>query len=646
MRELENKLTYHAKKYYVDDSPEISDFEYDEMFYKLKSLEEKYPEFASDNSPTKRVGGAVLDKFEKVTHSVRMGSLRDVFNFEELIDFINKTPAPTYSVECKIDGLSVSLVYENGEFVAGATRGDGIIGENVTENLKTIPTIPLKIPYKEHLEVRGEVYMPRKNFEKLNEKRKNNNEQLFANPRNAAAGSLRQLDSKITAERKLDIFVFNVQAADKSFSSHIESLEFLRSLGFKIIPDLCANSNSDQIIQTITAIGEKRSSLSYDIDGVVIKVDSIALREEYGDTGAVPKWAVAYKFPPEEKETVLEDIRVNVGRTGVITPYAVLSPVRLAGTTVSRATLHNLDFITERDIRIGDTVIVRKAGDIIPEIVRTCKDKRKIDSKPYKMPDKCPSCGEPIYREPQEAAYYCTNSTCPDQLIRNLSHFVSRNAMNIDGMGEAQIILMVEAGLLKSAADIYALKKDEIASLERMGQKSAENLINSIENSKKCGLDKLLFALGIHQIGEKASKNIAKHINNIDQLFSATKEQLCMINDIGEISAQNIINYFSHPQTRVLIDRFKEYGIITEYLQSSTDNRFEGMTFVLTGTLPSLKRDEAAKIIEDLGGKTSSSVSKKTTYVLAGDDAGSKLTKAKDLGIDIIDENQFIEMTK
>jgi len=647
MAYLAEKIEYHARKYYVDDAPEISDFEYDEMFYKLKALEEQYPEFASDNSPTKRVGGAVLDKFEKVTHTVRMGSLRDVFNFEELTDFIDKTPADDgYSVECKIDGLSVSLVYDNGEFVIGSTRGDGITGENVTENLKTIPSIPLHIPYKGHLEVRGEVFMPRSNFEELNAKRESEGAQLFANPRNAAAGSLRQLDSKITAERKLDIFVFNIQQCDKVFASHTESLEFVKEQGFKVVPDLAKLFTSEEIIAKINDIGAKRSSLPFDIDGVVIKVDSLAKREEYGDTGSVPKWAVAYKFPPEEKETVLSDICVNVGRTGVITPYAVLEPVRLAGTSVSRATLHNYDFISERDIRIGDTVIVRKAGDIIPEIVRVNKDKRPDGAAEYRMPETCPSCGEKVYREEGEAAFYCTNSACPAQLIRNLSHFVSRDAMNIDGFGEAQVNLMVESGLLSSAADIYYLEKEKVAQLERMGEKSADNLMKSIEASKTRGLDKLLYAFGIHQIGEKASKVLATQFKDIERFFDITEEELCAVNDIGAVSAKNIINFFSHPQTRILVDRLKSAGVVCEYETDIKDDRFEGKTFVLTGTLPTMKRDEASKLIESFGGKTSSSVSKKTDYVLAGEEAGSKLVKAQQLGVKIISEEEFWEMIK
>ncbi len=646
MRELEKKLEYHSKKYYVDDAPEISDFEYDEMFYRLKALEEQYPELASVNSPTRRVGGAVLDKFEKVTHNVHMGSLRDVFNYGELNDFLIKTPCDGFSVECKIDGLSVSLVYDNGELVIGSTRGDGAVGENVTENLKTIPTIPLRIPYQGHLEVRGEVFMPRDSFESLNKKREQNGEQLFKNPRNAAAGSLRQLDSKITASRKLDIFIFNIQECDKSFSTHSEGLKFLQELGFKIIPYLSVLNTYDEIIQKIEMIGEMRQNLEFDIDGIVIKVNNIPLRDEYGDTGAVPKWAVAYKFPPEEKETVLRQICVNVGRTGVITPYAVFDTVQLAGTSVSKATLHNYDFISERDIHIGDTVIVRKAGDIIPEIVRVNKDKRPSDAVKYTMPTTCPSCGEPIYREQGEAAYYCTNSACPDQLLRNLSHFVSRDAMDIDGLGSAQLATMVELGLVKDAADLYYLEKEQLLVLGKKVDTLASNIVNSIAASKDAGLDRLLYALGIRQVGEKAAKTIASKFGDIDRFFELTVDELCDVDDIGEITAQNIVNYFSHTQTKELIEKLKNAGVKTVFESDIVDTRFEGMTFVLTGTLPTMKRDEASALIEKYGGKTSGSVSKKTSYVLAGEEAGSKLEKAKALGIPIISENDLLQMIK
>ena len=646
MRELEQTLAYHAKKYYVDDSPEISDYDYDKLFYRLVKLEEENPELASPNSPTKRVGGAALEKFEKVVHNVRMGSLRDVFSYEELRDFIGKIPADGYSVECKIDGLSVSLVYENGEFVLGSTRGDGDIGENVTENLRTIRSIPLKIPYTGHLEVRGEVYMPRESFERLNELRTEKGEQLFANPRNAAAGSLRQLDSKITAERKLDIFIFNIQACDRVFANHRESLEFLAENGFRIIPYLSILNTVDEIEKKIDEIGEMRGSLPFDIDGVVIKVNTLSVREEYGDTGSVPKWAVAYKFPPEEKETVLREICINVGRTGVLTPYAIFDTVHLAGTSVSRATLHNYDFIAERDIRIGDTVVVRKAGEIIPEILSVNKEKRPEGAVEYRMPTYCPSCGEQVYREEGEAAFYCTNASCPAQLVRTLIHFVSRDAMDIEGLGSALIELLVEKELIKDAADLYKLEAAPIAELERMGEKSASNLITAIENSKTRGLDRLLYALGIRQVGEKAAKALASHFNDIERFFTLTVDELCAVEDIGDITAENIVNFFSHSQTRELIDRLKEYGVDVTYSSAVTDTRFSGMTFVLTGTLPTMKRDEASALIEKFGGKTSGSVSKKTTYVLAGEDAGSKLTKAQSLGITIIDEDAFLEMLK
>ena len=642
--ELRKTVEYHAKKYYVEDNPEITDFEYDELFYKLKSLEEKYPEFADPDSPTKRVGGVVLEKFEKVVHNVRMGSLRDVFSFGELKEFIDKTPCDGYSVECKIDGLSVSLIYENGLLSIGSTRGDGTVGENVTENLKTIYSVPLRIPYKGHLEVRGEVFMPRDVFLNLNSKRAAAGEQLFANPRNAAAGSLRQLDSSVTAERKLDIFIFNLQACDKEFATHSETLSFLSKQGFKTIPLRIVTDSFDEIIAKINEIADLRSELEFDIDGIVIKVNDLGLREKYGDTGSVPKWAVAYKYPPEEKETVLREIRLNVGRTGVITPYAVFDTITLAGTSVSKATLHNYDFITGKDIRVGDTVVVRKAGEIIPEIVRVNMAKRNETSLPFSMPDSCPSCGEKIYRQPGEAAYYCTNASCPAQLIRTLSHFVSGDAMNIEGLGEAQITAMINSGLVRSAADIYKLKKEELIKLDRFGEKLADNILKSIENSKDRGLDKLLYALGIRQIGQKAAKLLAEKFMDIENLFNADVGQLCQINDIGLVTAENVTDFFSHQQTRLLIDKLKACGVKVTYDSESAGNILAGKIFVITGTLPTMKRDEAALLIEKNGGKTSSSVSKKTDYLLAGEDAGSKLAKAKELNITIITENDLFKM--
>ena len=648
--ELRELLAHHSYLYYVEDAPQISDYEYDKLFYELVALEEKYPEFDSPTSPTKRVGGKALDKFEKVTHAVKMGSLSDVFSYDEVRDFVAKTneklgKATVFSVEPKIDGLSVSLVYENGRFSLGSTRGDGTVGENVSENLKTVRTIPMKtkdaLP---HLEVRGEVYMPREAFAALNEKREAEGEQLFANPRNAAAGSLRQLDSKVTASRRLDIFVFNVQAAEGiEFSSHIESLEYLKSQGFHIIDGIRRASSAGEIISAIEEIGAARDSLPYDIDGVVIKADSLAERKLLGENISTPKWAIAYKFPPEQKQTKLTDIIIQVGRTGVLTPNARLEPVRLAGTVVSRATLHNIDFIRERDIRIGDTVTLQKAGDIIPEIICVDKSKRNGSEVPYEMPTLCPSCGEPVIRD-DEAATRCTNASCPAQLERHITHFASRDAMNIDGMGPAVVRLLIASGLIHDVADIYSLSAGEIEGLDRMGKKSAENLIAAIERSKSAGLDKLIYALGIRQVGEKAAKSLAEAFPDIELLFSASEEQISAIYDFGDISAHYIVNFFAHPQTRVLVDELKSRGVKTTYEVQKRGNIFEGMTFVLTGTLPTMKRDEASRFIEENGGKVSSSVSAKTSMVLAGEDAGSKLTKAQSLGVRIISEEELLAM--
>lgn len=648
--ELRELLAHHSYLYYVEDAPQISDYEYDKLFYELVALEEKYPEFDSPTSPTKRVGGKALDKFEKVTHAVRMGSLSDVFSYDEVRDFVAKTneklgKATVFSVEPKIDGLSVSLVYENGRFSLGSTRGDGTVGENVSENLKTVRTIPMKtkdaLP---HLEVRGEVYMPREAFAALNEKREAEGEQLFANPRNAAAGSLRQLDSKVTASRRLDIFVFNVQAAEGiEFSSHIESLEYLKSQGFHIIDGIRRVSSAEEIISAIEEIGAARDSLPYDIDGVVIKADSLAERKLLGENISTPKWAIAYKFPPEQKQTKLTDIIIQVGRTGVLTPNARLEPVRLAGTVVSRATLHNIDFIRERDIRIGDTVTLQKAGDIIPEIICVDKSKRNGSEIPYEMPTLCPSCGEPVIRD-DEAATRCTNASCPAQLERHITHFAARDAMNIDGMGPAVVRLLIASGLIHDVADIYSLSAGEIEGLDRMGKKSAENLIAAIERSKSAGLDKLIYALGIRQVGEKAAKSLAEAFPDIEMLFSASEEQISAIYDFGDISAHYIVNFFAHPQTRVLVDELKSRGVKTTYEVQKRGNIFEGMTFVLTGTLPTMKRDEASRLIEENGGKVSSSVSAKTSMVLAGEDAGSKLTKAQSLGVRIISEEELLAM--
>ena len=640
---LRNILEYHSRKYYVEDSPEISDYEYDMLFRELETLEEKHPELKSENSPTMRVGGKALDKFEKVKHNVSMGSLTDVFSFEELEVFYNKNNKMLYSVEPKIDGLSVSLVYENGQFVLGATRGDGLVGENVTLNLKTIKSIPLTIDYKGRLEVRGEVYMPRDAFEKINETR--DEKEKFANPRNAAAGSLRQLDSKITAQRMLDIFVFNVQYCDKEFTRHSDSLNFLRKQGFKVLPYTLVTDDITEIENHINYIGEMRESLSFDIDGAVIKADILQDRTELGEVGGRPKWAVAYKYPPEEKETKLLDIIVQVGRTGVLTPNAVLEPVKIAGSKVSRATLHNLNYIREKDIRIGDSVIVIKSGEIIPRVESVVLQKRPDGAVIFEMPEVCPSCNEPIFHDENEADHRCTNAECPAQLLRTLEHFASKAAMNIDGMGPQIVELFYNNGMLNSIADIYRLEKEKIASLKRMGEKSAENLINSIENSKNAGLARLLYALGIRQVGEVAATALAKEYKDIDAFFTLTKEELTQIDDIGEVSADYIIDFFSRVKTREIIDELKLAGVSTIFeAEEQKGNILEGLTFVLTGKLPTMSRDEAGELIESYGGKTTSSVSKKTDYVLAGDDAGSKLTKAQSLGVKIIDEQQLKDM--
>ena len=645
--ELRKTLDYHRKKYYVDDSPEISDYLYDKMFYELVELEKQYPEFSDPNSPTVRVGGEVLDKFEKVTHTAPLKSLTDVFSYDELKAFISKIEdeygACEYSVECKIDGLSVALHYENGKLVYGATRGDGEIGEDVTHNIKTIQAIPLEIPYENLLEVRGEVYMPLESFENLNKEREENGEALFANPRNAAAGSLRQLDSKIAAKRGLSVFIFNLQVCDKEFDTHKDTLDFMKEQGFKIVPYFKICNTADEIIEHIEYIASIRHDLSFDIDGIVIKVNSLDKRSEIGEATSVPKWAVAYKYPPEQKQTKLLDITIQVGRTGVLTPTAELQPVRLAGTTVSRATLHNIDFINERNIRIGATVTVQKAGEIIPEVI----DAKDYEGLPvYEMPKFCPSCGAPTIRD-DEAATRCTNASCPAQLMRNLVHFASKDAMDIDGMGPSVVKSLMESGLVNSVCDLYYLKNEDVEKLDRMAKKSADNLISAIDKSKKAGLSRLLYALGIRQVGEKAAKTLSGIYKNIDDYFSLTVADLCEVDDIGEITACNIIEFFSHETTREIVERLKIAGVVTTAENEIKDsNRFEGMTFVITGTLPTMKRSEAENLIVLNGGKCSSSVSAKTTYVVAGEAAGSKLTKAQQLGVNIINEDMLIEMTK
>ena len=651
---LRAQIAYHQKRYYDEDAPEISDAEYDRLFYELIKLEQEFPALDSPDSPTKHVGGHASSRFEKVTHAVRLGSLQDVFSYEELRAFLAKTEetlgyAPAYSVECKIDGLSVALEYRNGRFVRGATRGDGDVGENVTANLMTIGDIPNILTRDDipALTVRGEVYMPHDAFEALNREREENEETLFANPRNAAAGSLRQLDAEITRQRHLSIFVFNVQSSDGiAFSSHTESLDLLQNLGFKVISERARLTTADEIIAYIETLGQLRPTLPYDIDGVVIKLDDLSERAVLGETASTPRWAVAYKFPPEVKETKLLDIVVQVGRTGVLTPNAVLEPVRLAGTSVSRATLHNIDFIRERDIRIGDTVYVQKAGDIIPEVLRVKMADRAPDAVEYQMPAVCPSCGGAVYRDENEAATRCTNPACPAQLLRSLAHFVSRDAMNIDGLGIAVLKQLREADLVHSPADLYTLSEEPIAALDRMGKKSAQNLIAAIEASRSAGADRLIYALGIPGIGEKAAQTLAKRFGDIEALFSVDAETLCAVEDIGSITAEAILSYFASPAVRELIDRLKESGVKTTYETTVQGSALAGKTFVLTGTLPTMTRDEASALIEANGGKVTSSVSKKTSYVVAGTEAGSKLTKAEALGIPILSQEDLVAMIK
>ena len=652
MDRLTKEIEQHSYNYYVLDNPTITDFEYDKLIHELMDLEKEYPQFKANNSPTERVGGKVLEGFETVTHSVPMESLNDAFSKEEIEDFdksVRKSvDNPEYVVEMKIDGLSVSLEYIDGEFVRGSTRGDGTVGEDVTQNLKTVKAIPLrlieKLPY---LEVRGEVYMPVSSFVALNNKREENDEPLFANPRNAAAGSLRQLNSAITAERNLSIFVFNIQQIQgKELNSHTESLNYLKHLGFKVSPRYNVFSTIEDAYSEIQNIGEMRGELGFDIDGAVIKINDLETRTKLGSTAKAPRWAVAYKYPAEQKQTKLLDITIQVGRTGVLTPTAELEPVRIAGSTVSRATLHNIDNITSKDIRIGDTVIIQKAGDIIPEVVEVVREKRSGDESVYTMPEKCPVCGTKVVREADEAATRCVNPECPAQKIRNIIHFASKDAMDIDGLGPAIIEQLAEQKLVNSPADLYYLRYEDLVEIERMGVKSANNLIKAIENSKNAGLDRVIFALGIRNIGSKAGKILAEKYKDIDSLSDATEEELTKIEDIGPIMAKSITNFFSSNGAIDIIQKLRFAGVDLTYTKKSTDNRFEGMTFVLTGTLPTYSRDEASEIIENFGGKTSSSVSKNTTYVLAGEKAGSKLAKAEQLGVKIINEEEFDSMIK
>ena len=653
--QLRRELDYHAKQYYVYDTPVISDYEYDKLYYELVHLEEDYPELDDPASPTHRVGGKALDKFDKVTHTARMDSLSDVFSYDELGDFVRRVheilPDAPFSVEPKIDGLSVSLRYVGGVLTQGATRGDGITGEDVTNNLKTIFDIPLTLPEPLDLVVRGEVYMPRAVFERLNAKREAEGTALLANPRNAAAGSLRQLDPRITAERALSIFVFNFQEGSlytdgRTPETHTETLNRLSELGFTTLRETAVCTSHADIVAHIEGLGQKRDDLAYDIDGVVVKLDKLADRIRMGEGTNTPKWAVAYKFPPEQKVTRLESITVAVGRTGVLTPTANLAPVRLAGTTVSRATLHNLDFIRERDIHLGDYVTVQKAGDIIPEVVCAHPDQRDGRELPFEMPTVCPSCGEPVFREEGEAAVRCTNASCPAQLSRGIEHFASKDAMDIDGLGPQIVEALIRADLIRDPADLYTLTAEQVANLERMGEKSAKNLIDAIGKSKCAGLERLLFALGIRNIGAVAAAALAGRFGTLEATMNATVEELCAIPDFGEITALCVVNYFSHEQNRALCRRLADAGLTTNSTAVPTGDRYAGKTFVLTGTLPTMSRDEASALIKAQGGKVSGSVSKKTDYVVAGEAAGSKLTKANELGVTVIDEATLLEMLK
>lgn len=650
--ELREIINYHNQKYYNEDSPEIDDFEYDKLLRELEDIEIEYPELITVDSPTQKVGGnASKEKFAPVAHTVPMESLHDSFSHDEIRDFdkrVRETISnPTYVVEPKIDGLSVSAEYRNGIFVRGSTRGDGSVGEDITENLMTIKSLPMKlnkpIPY---LEVRGEVYMSNDTFMKIITAQDENGEKPFKNPRNAAAGSLRQKDAKITKARSLDIFVFNIQQIEGvSLNSHKESLDFLKELGFTVLPFYNDFNDIEKVIDEIERVGELRQSLPFQTDGAVIKIDSFSQRTELGSTAKFPKWAEAYKYPPEEKETTLLDIEINVGRTGVLTPTGIFSPVSLAGTTVSRATLHNIDFIKEKDLRIGDTVVLRKAGEIIPEVVKVTTHKDK--AVPFEFPKICPSCGSPVIREADEAAYRCTNTDCPAQLIRHLIHFVSRDAMDIDGLGSAVVEQLINNEIISSPLDLYRINSAQLQSLERMGEKSAGNLINAIEKSKANDLYRLVFALGIRHIGQKAAKLLADEFGTLDAIAEASIEQISAIEGFGGIMAECVYDYFRLPKTKLLIEEIKALGLNTKAEQkekTQANTLFEGKTFVITGTLKNYKRTEAAAIIEQLGGKTSSSVSKKTDFVLAGEEAGSKLTKAQSLGVTVISEEDFERM--
>ena len=649
IRLLTQRLNEANYQYYVQDDPQMQDFEYDRLLRELEELEQANPQWALPDSPTRRVGGQALSQFEKVQHPVALMSLQDVFSAEELTEFVSRVqetyPNAEFSVEPKIDGLSVALEYENGQFVRGATRGDGVVGEDVTENLKTVRSIPMQIPdAPPRLIVRGEVFMPKRVFHQLNQSREDAGQPLFANPRNAAAGSLRQLDPKLAAQRKLDILIFNVQLAEGvEFESHSQSLEYLRQRRFKVI-DSVILQNASQVMEQVLRINEDREKLSCDIDGAVIKVNSLSQRQALGQTAKFPKWAVAYKYPPEVKQTVVEDIVIQVGRTGVLTPKAVVRPVRLAGTTVTNATLHNQDFIARLDVRIGDTVSIRKAGEIIPEILGVDVSKRPAGTAPYQIPDTCPVCGARVERDPDGAFIRCTAPDCPAQLSRNIAHFVSRDAMDIDGLGSAIVDALIEKQAIRTPADLYYLTLEDVASLWKNGTTAAKKLIASIEESKTRDLSRLIFALGIPQVGAKAGKTLASAFGDLDSLMDASEETLTQVDDVGQITAQNIRDWFAQPQAKQMVERLRQAGVNFKSVRQITDDRFAGKTFVLTGALTMFTRDGATERIELLGGKVSGSVSKKTTYVVAGENAGSKEKKARELGIPILTEEEFLSM--
>ena len=651
IRQLTRELLRHARLYYNEDAPEIPDYEYDAMQRRLRELEEQYPQYALPDSPTRRVVGTVLEGFAQVRHPYPMESLQDVFSFDEILEFHRRVqeqfPGMEYTVELKIDGLSVCLQYEDGRFVRGATRGDGQVGEDVTENLRTVFDIPMELQDKRPLWIRGEVFMPVKVFQRLNAQREAAEETPFANPRNAAAGSLRQLDSSVCARRKLSIYCFNLQnAREAGFATHDAALRFLKEQGCKVIEPYIVTADPEEIFTFIRTMGDRRDALPCGIDGIVIKVNDLAARETLGSTAKCPRWAIAYKFPPEEKPAKLRDIVVQVGRTGVLTPNAVFDPVRLAGTTVSRATLHNLDFIRQRDIRVGDTILVRKAGDIIPEVLGVDHSKRPEGAAEFEMPTVCPVCGAPVVQEPGEAAFRCTGAECPAQLLRSITHFAGRDAMDIDGLGPAVVQLLVEQKLAASPADLYTLRLTDVASLDRMGRRSAKKLLEAIEKSKQQPLSRLLYAFGIRQVGQKAAQLLARQFGSMDKLQEATREELCAIPDIGEITAESLCRWLESAQGQHLIARLREAGVNMTQPDEQLSRRLEGRTFVITGTLEKRSRQEMTQFIQQHGGKVSGSVSKRTDYLVAGEDAGSKLQKARELGVPVLTEGELEAMTE